>query len=38
MIAYRKVGGIHFVRVWRLRFSFCMARREECSQLRWVKG
>lgn len=25
---YRKVGGIHFVRVGRLQFSFCLCRRK----------
>lgn len=25
MIRHRKVGGIHFLRVGRLRFSFCVA-------------
>jgi hypothetical protein len=23
---YRKVGGLHFVRFWRIRISFCLAR------------
>ncbi len=29
MIAARKVGGIWFVRFFRLRVSFCLARRVE---------
>lgn len=23
---YRKVGGLHFIRIWRFRMSFCLAR------------
>ena len=23
---YRKVGGLHFFRLWRIRVSFCLAK------------
>lgn len=23
---YQKVGGLHFIRFWRIRVSFCLAR------------
>jgi hypothetical protein len=25
-MSYKKVGGLHFVRVWRLSFSFCLCK------------
>lgn len=29
MITYRKVGGLHFVRVWRFGFTFYLTSRKE---------
>lgn len=29
MINYKKVGGIHFVAIGRMRFSFCMAKKPQ---------
>lgn len=26
-MSYRKIGGLHFVRLWRFGFSFYIARR-----------
>lgn len=26
-MSYRKIGGLHFVRLGRIRVSFCLARR-----------
>lgn len=33
---YRKVGGIHFVRIGRLTVSFCLAKRITHQPLRYV--
>jgi len=29
MFSHKKVGGIYFLKLWRLRFSFCVARRPQ---------
>lgn len=26
-MSYKKIGGLHFVRIWRVGFSFYIARR-----------
>lgn len=26
-MSYRKIGGLHFVRFWRLSVSFCLTRK-----------
>jgi hypothetical protein len=26
-MTYRKIGGIHFVRLWRLQLMFCLTRK-----------
>lgn len=28
MLSYRKIGGLHFIRIARLQFSFCIVRKK----------
>lgn len=29
-MSHRKIGGIHFFRLWKFRLSFCVARNARC--------
>ena len=34
MISYRKIGGIHWISIGRIRISFCLARRTRIVKLK----
>ena len=37
MFSYRKIGGLHFVKIGRLTFSCCISRRNKAPKLRKVR-
>lgn len=38
MPLYRKIGGLHFIRIGRLQFSFCLCRKEPAKRVRKVRN